>query len=70
MLLEDQARYKETEENYLKSLELSPNEITVLNNYSDFLYLRGRIEESEEINLKILRLDPNDSMAYHDLARI
>ncbi|HRP60027.1 MAG TPA: tetratricopeptide repeat protein [Vicingus sp.] len=52
--------HKNSDKYYEKALEIEPNNIYVLNNYSYYLSLRGEnLERAEELSLKANELEPN-----------
>lgn len=55
-------QYEKSDIYYEKALELDPNNIYVLNNYSYYLSLRGeKLERAAELSLKSNKLEPNQS---------
>ncbi|MGB0839877.1 MAG: tetratricopeptide repeat protein [Chitinophagales bacterium] len=58
--------YKKSDQSYEKALASNPENVTVLNNYSYFLSLRGdRLEDAASMALKANTLKPNES-SYQD----
>ncbi len=52
--------YKNSDKYYEKALEIEPNNIYVLNNYSYYLSLRGEnLERAEALSLKANEIEPN-----------
>lgn len=59
-------QYAQSDENFDKSLELDPNNILVLNNYSYYLSLRGeQLEKAKEMSKKTIEAEP-ESAIYLD----
>jgi tetratricopeptide (TPR) repeat protein len=58
--------YKESDANYDKALEVDPENVYVLNNYSYYLSLRAdRLEEAAELSARCNELEPNNA-SYQD----
>ena len=55
--------YKNSDANFDKSLELEPNNILVLNNYSYYLSLRGeKLEQAKTMSKKTIEQEPNSAI--------
>jgi tetratricopeptide (TPR) repeat protein len=54
--------YPKSDRHYEKALELKPNDLIVLNNYSYYLALRKtKLEEAKKMSAKLLVAEPNNS---------
>ena len=58
-------RYKSSEEFFLKSLELDPQNASTLAEYSYLLLICGYTKKANEIRQEALRLDPKNSIVLH-----
>src|SRR5690606_32822346 len=58
----DLKKYKESDANFDKSLEINPDNAYVLNNYSYYLSLRAeKLDKAAEMSLRSNKLEPNNS---------
>lgn len=64
-------KFRESDQSYLKALEIDPRNSYVLNNYAYYLSLRGEnLEEAERMSRRSIELDPGNSSSEDTYAWI
>lgn len=64
-------KFRESDQSYIKALEIDPRNSYVLNNYAYYLSLRGEnLEEAERMSRRSIELDPGNSSSEDTYAWI
>lgn len=64
-------KFRESDQSYIKALEIDPRNSYVLNNYAYYLSLRGEnLEEAEKMSRRSIELDPGNSSSEDTYAWI